>query len=854
MKTVFLITDVFDPATISVHQTEDVRQFLRGQFAEFPANARIYHKQVAVANDVTPSDELEIARLGELEGPFFVACYPGNPLEVVAIVALVISIALTAYTLLSIPNAARKNQQTPAPSNTLSDRTNEARVKARIPDIFGEVRSTPDLIQVPYRIFNTDSEELELSYMCISRGTLDVSADAVFDGDTLISAIGGESAEIYGPNTSPNSGTAQLTIGDAIGIGIISVQKSNSVNGQTLFAPNYKRIGTECSNIYFQYTSPGPNGIAFMNGGSYDFTKYFEAGDIVSVTTGDYTESSVTANLTGVYTVVSVTSDTLTFSDPASVNSDWTKLDGFSGHHTVAESGPVLDGYNVDADTGESASKWVGPFVLNDPDLTGLISNFVALDGLYKTNGTESLPFPVTIQIGVTAVDASGATTGSETTTDFTLPASGVDLSQKALSAISSISGRVSVRVKRTTDSDYTYQGTVADTVQWRDLYGTTPVSQDDFGNVTTIQTATRVTPASLGIKERKINLICTRKVPVRTHGATFGGLTATKKADAILCAIALDEYIGNRVAAELDVDNIYDTVAAIVDYFGIDEAAEFSYTFDNNQMSYEETVLTIATSIFCTAYREGNVLKLAFEKETDDSLLLFNHRNIIPDSETRNVRFGLLDGADGVEYTYVNPDDETVATIYIPSDQSAIKPQTIESVGVRSEKQAYLQAYRAYNKLLYQNTNTEFTGTRETDVIIPSNRILVADTTRSDTQAGEVMAQSGLVLTLSQPFTYESLDHSIFLQLYDGTVQSISIASAGTSPTNTVTLSEAPTLALQMDDGLYARTTYQIVGSSPARSSAFLVSTKTPQDNTTAQVTAINYDSRYYQNDLDFA
>ena len=174
--------------------------------------------------------------------------------------------------------------------------------------------------------------------------------------------------------------------------------------------------------------------------------------------------------------------------------------------------------------------------------------------------------------------------------------------------------------------------------------------------------------------------------------------------------------------------------------------------------------------------------------------------------------------------------------------------------MGVRNEKQATLQANRAWNKLRYQNLSCEFTATQEAHLLSRYNRILVADNTRQDTQDGQILEQNGLILTLSQPFTYDTLNHTIYLQLYDGTTQAIGIASADASPTYTITLSSAPNLPLSLDDDLYAQTTYVIINNEDdGRSTAFLVDSKSPKDVSIIQVTAINYDARYYQYDLTY-
>jgi hypothetical protein len=148
--------------------------------------------------------------------------------------------------------------------------------------------------------------------------------------------------------------------------------------------------------------------------------------------------------------------------------------------------------------------------------------------------------------------------------------------------------------------------------------------------------------------------------------------LAATNAADDILVAVSTDPHIGNRPLSELDVDNIYGTVDEVRDYFGHPRAAEFCYTFDADNLSFEETAQTIANAAFCVAYRRGNIIKLNFEKATEDSTLLFNHRNKLPGSEIRTVRFGNLNNYDGVSLSYVSPEDDAIVTYYLPENRSA--------------------------------------------------------------------------------------------------------------------------------------------------------------------------------------
>lgn len=854
MKHVTLALNVFEPSSWTEHDVEDVRDFLMTQFAVFPMNARIYHKDVALICDVTPGSEDEIEKLGELEGPFIVVVHPGNPL---AIIFLVISLVALVATYFLLPNAvtahAQNGQQAPSPNNSLSDRSNTVRLKGRIPDIYGQVRATPDLIQVPYRIFGDNgggligpSTEYEISYMCISRGEL--TLDQIKDGDTLISLIVGESAEVYGPFTSPNSGSPVLTIGDPIATPVLTISKCNNVNGQTLYPVNYKSL-MPAAHCYFQAgNSSGTQGSIFSNNNALEnLPTILGPGDTVVISNAIFTVGAVTANLNGTYSCgsTSFSPNYVQLGIPVALQAEWAKVWGFAGNKTAVAS-PTIDGR-------PGGTVEVGPFVVGDKTSTGFSINVVAQQGLYSVtaDGTDTEPVNATFYINLQAVDANDNPIGTIYQYGYYVLFGSSQKVQCAATYQSTFPNgiyRMAVSMVRRDTHDYSFKGELQDEIAWRDLYATGPVAQTDFGNVTTIQTKTAATQTALANKERKVNMLATRNVPVRISGNTFGANTPTTQADAIICAIALDPYIGNCDISEISVDSIYNTVASINAYFGTTLASQFSYTFDNEKITYEETVASIADTIFSLAYRRGSVLNLSFEAQESDSTILFNHRNIIPTSEQRTIRFGTQDQIDGVELNYVNPYDETSITMSVPGG-TALNPKVVDSIGIRNTAQAFFKAWRIWQKLQFQNIATQFSATAESQIVMRNDRVLIADTTRADTQSGEVFTQSGLVLTLSQIFNFTTLSHTIFLQLYDGTTQAIPIKAA-TTGTNVITLASAPNLPLALTDDLRARTTYQIVGNNDARSSAFLIDTKTPQDNMNCDIAAINYSDLYYKYD----
>ena len=192
MQTVIIGHNPLEPETWVKHETQDIRELLMQEFAVWPEHARIYHGQVGLDHDVTPHNEAEVERLADLEGLFYVMNYPGNPLTIIIAVVAVIAAAAVAFLFIpAIPTL--KNQQATSPNNALADRSNQARPGGRIPDIFGTVRSTPDLLAVPYKIFK-NNQEVEVSYMCVGKGDYEISD--ILDDTTPVEQIAGSSVQV----------------------------------------------------------------------------------------------------------------------------------------------------------------------------------------------------------------------------------------------------------------------------------------------------------------------------------------------------------------------------------------------------------------------------------------------------------------------------------------------------------------------------------------------------------------------------------------------------------------------------------------------------------------------------------
>lgn len=859
LKELTFIENVFDASSWETTCVEDVLSALQEKYKTFPLTARLYNKNVALSQDITPKTDEDCKYVATLDGPFFVVVYPAAP-----VVVAWVAVALAAISFLvrpKIPNVAIRNTQQSSPNNALSGRSNRARPNGRVPDIFGTVTSTPDLLALPYSIFKNHIE-YENAYMCIGRGAYEIPVEKIKDGQTAMTEIEGASAEVYGPFTSPNSGDSpQVSIGSAIGERVVSAVRSKSVNGQVLLASNEAAVSSANGARFVTPNKIEVDGV--------DLTETFDIGDTVTVTTSSRHEfrlippenlyyEEILYNLSGTYEVETVAAGYITLVDPELVNDawDWGLADGgyVGGHYGNT---------NVVLENGVGSGGWVGPFTINVDTLTEVIGNYIALNGIYKDDGTTQFTHSVEVQMGVTPVDVNGTAIGFETFYEVTIDGSATVRTTRAktLRQTTGYTGPVKVRSRRLTPKDNTFEGQVVDEVKWRDLYGISPVDQDDFGNVTTVQTLQQATESALSISERQLNMLVTRKLPQRVSGSTFTSeLYSTRNAADIISFVCLDPKIGNRTVNEIDFDSIYDAVDDVLAEFGVIEATEFSYTIDSDNLSFEEIIAMMASAIFCTAYRDTSI-KLWFERATVDSKLLFNHRNKVPNSETQSVTFGNIDTYDGIQYDYVSPIDDAVLTLYVDADgvhthladATAVKPRSVESVGIRSYKQAYLHACREFNKLFYQNRVIEFEGLSEASLLILNQRILNADNSRQKTQDGYVKTQVGLMLELSQPVVFEpGEDYLIYLQHVDASVEMLSIEPGPTE--YNVILGTAPAMDLSLADDAFVKAAYIIVKETDDKTTRpFLVVEKTNPSNFTYGIKAINYDVRYYQNDGDF-
>lgn len=895
-------------------------------------NHRVFAWEPAVENELTGNVE---ALLRNDAAFYTVLETPGTGLEwlVPILINLAVSTVLSfvARSIFAPDKSNLDNRSQESPNNALSDRSNRVRLLERVEDIFGTVRAIPSLMMPTYGKYQ-GNRRVEFGLYCVTRGYALI--EDIRDGDTDLASITGASAEVYGPFTSPNSGTEpQLRIGEAIIDPVLSVRRSGGVEGIILKPANQLELNPAGG---YTLRGPGPADASGVPATTEDviwqppedrkpnIASVAEAGQTLHVVmpateviratgTGgsvavDAATKTYTSSVADIFlnlvdgtpitfaggftypnaetkTVVAHTNASVTVveadlvDDPGIADVSITMTINLSGDRLIstvgdgyatlagpAQWGPAQGfggpfgggaGFSVTVDNG--LSDWTDWNTLSAADMVEVWINVVARQGLYKDDGSKS-SISVAYEMQIERLDASLAPTGEVITASSVLEGSTATERAETLERTTGWTGPVRVRVRRTTPYDYDFGGAVVDEITWADLLSVAPVTRTHFGNKTIIHTVTHATQGATAIQRRELNCLASRMLPTYDGAAFSGGFDATgalawgtiyptSSMLDILAAVTVDPVIGGRDISELDLAQAWDVQGQLDAWHP--EVGQFNYTFDRDELSYEETLLAIADAAFCKPFRQNGQIRLALDRPQDLPVALFTHANKRPKSETVTRRFANDSEYDGIELVYTDPDSEKQETIRLPVDAS--KYRRVEISGIRSFAQAWLRANREWNRLQFGRLSLETIATADARALLPNSRIDVADNTAFDTWDGEVIAQNGLELTLNREVEFEpGQPHSIVLTRRDGSAQAPIVALPGATA-DRVILATPPDEAIVStptpEDGV--RTAFSLASDSGRDAQQWLVqSLALEEGGQYVRIRAVNYAPEYYAAD----
>lgn len=563
--------------------------------------------------------------------------------------------------------------------------------------------------------------------------------------------------------------------------------------------------------------------------------------------------SNISANLTAntanifldgeyVVTGVDTINKQLTLATPSGVNSDWNKLKDLQDQKT-SKGNIKLRG---------SQNNWIGWFTIDSPKATGLLLNFQALNGIYQGSDAKFVDIYVEYQQVV-----SGTPTGAvfHRTLRLNGKANNRDSVGGSMWINLPFTGAVRFRARRTNDNGDAVD--LSDEVKFYTAYAYRYLSKLVYDNRVLIRQRTQATRAATAVDARQTNCIAESLVYSYRGGVKSAERIPSRNIADLCIDIALHKCIGRRSLNEINTEEIYRVFDDVVDYFGSEKMAEFNYTLDNSNQSFEEICRMFAGVSGCNERRLNRELYFDFEKAGRQPILLFNHRNKKALSEVRTYNFKIENNYDGVEITYVDSEAGWIEkTLKIPNDQIT-NPKKIEGYGIAYKEQAHIIGWRAWNKLKYQRVNCKFDCFAEGELTERGDPIIVVDDTRlspitlgdGSKTSGEITAWNGLNIEISQPCTLiAGHDYVIHLQKKSGFTDQIPI-SQGASEYELI-LARPPLEALVTEGEV--KTVYSITLDDRQDDEIFLVSSKNRNGVFENSLTATNLDERYYQNDKD--
>jgi len=727
-----------------------------------------------------------------------------------------------------------------------------ARLLDRVPEIFGQEHSYPDLIAPTVTQF-INHIKYQREYMCVGRGFYQL--ENFKTGETLISDVAGSTVTEYEPGAAPDE--------------VLRTRQSNEVAGQEMIGPNEDTLVDLPATYTVGYVSGTDLATITTDGTPADAWDLFESGDVVNIDELYITVASTDYNLSGVYVVDSAPTATAIVLQAAAVeNSNWIQVDGTTANPITTTGGDTLTPVLFIA--GEVTV--LGPFTVPGDKNEQIWMDLQAPRGLASSTKLNKF-LSITLSFLFEEIDADGVPTGG----NFTY---GVTLKDKTRDPrfwtykITAADGLVVDTLYRVTGERITASvpgGTQrVEEIRWSRLAGIENITAPDTTGTTRVIVETQATNQVAAIQERQFNVDATRKTITWDGEKVVGdmdtgvGLEPSRRmADAFL-HYALDPKLGARTISAIDVDAIY-AIQRELDSVFDGEKGEFSYTFDSQDTPAIEELRQIAQAARCFIYREGSIFGMTRDQVQPIARGLFNRRNKTPGRETRSIKFNRPLDNDGVTIEYKDIDDNNVRTITFPDDlpaddpnyglANALNPLKIDGIGIRQYTQAWDRAQYQFRRLLYQRVSVESQVTAD-GLLVPLNgRVQHVDGTRlvdliSD---GEVVSVDGRKVRTSQRCVFERADvYSVVLRNEEGSPIAPIIVTPHPDTEYGFVLSRKPgfQLVVRGDKDYQRGTLYTLGPDGNDLAEAYLVQRKTPDADSNVSLELINYTPEYYAAD----
>ena len=360
----------------------------------------------------------------------------------------------------------------------------------------------------------------------------------------------------------------------------------------------------------------------------------------------------------------------------------------------------------------------------------------------------------------------------------------------------------------------------------------------------TLVKVTVRATEAPTGTRERKYNALATRHVisyDINSRSVDYTLRPSRSFADAVAHTWLVT---AGQPESTIDLYGLYSIYESLPDK----RLGYFDYTFDDEDVSLGQRIETICNVARVISFWDNGVLTFTREEEKRYPSGTFNRANTTGNGFSLSYDMTMPSGNDGVEIEYVNPktNKKTYLKYRIEDNKIVNKPaknpNKITIHGCRNEYQATDRALLEIDRLIHQRMSISEQTLADGDYVYPGDLIIVADTYDKNQQAGYIVERIGNQFSTNEKVVF---DGEMFVCITDHLGNTTEMFKATPrSDTAYGFIADIPNIQLNIYDGMSVQSPSRYVISNIVEmdSMRWIVSDKKPNADGTFSITASEY------------
>lgn len=746
---------------------------------------------------------------------------------VVAVIAAVVAYALTPKP--KVPN--NSGEQKDSTNNKLTAQTNIARLYQAKPDIYGCVRSYPDIVNPAGSEYINNVKYIEHLF-CVGVGYYEF--DKFKYDQTLLDKIAGTTYTVYHPGDIIPVVRYQFPSAEVDGQELVPPNLSNEV----LFEKAYKNlVGLTLNNDTVKITLNSDDNVNYL----FNLTKPTEIHFIVRATIKTWSEKTYRGNVVYRATLMSTIIEN---NQPVLIANNVHRL------RFEPKNGPIRK-FTVDKSyvkVQHTGGVYTDAFILPEEG-TEIWTDLVFQRGL-KGDVLCQFVWWVIDDFGNEVPGTRETTLWGEwldtyepqSVTFKIKPSRGKNKYALIIGRLnngkSDLSDQVKVENVYIVDFDYNYR--VKDTL---------------------IYVRTRATSQATSLKELKFNVEATRKTI--SYNRYTKQIDYTLKPSRSFADAVLHQFVAvfGRDPNELDLDSLY----AIDERLKIfnERLGYFDFSFDDIDVSLGQRIETICNAARVYVYRDGQKWRFARNEEKLRPVAMFNSLNLVKSDTGGTVqkKSSLPSTFDGVQVEYIDSskdrpkgtDKKAYIDLRIVNNQivkgCAFRPNKLQLSGCRNYEQAMNRAQLEIRRLIYERTLIEDEVINDANLVDKGDLVLWSDTYDETIVSGEI-------IRIDNKRFY--VDHELTLD--PNKKYRVAITNKGGYPSNwiNITSHDKNSFVADYSDAYVANNidiqcgSIFIITETISEEPTEFILTKKQFNNGVYHVNLTNYDSRIYEYDRE--